>query len=405
MDVGARTAEGHTALMTAVCSGQVACVRLLVQVEGIDLYTVDGEGATLDMVPTKHPHSSLPEEVRQTMLQGSPKALRIVQLARERKLLQEEKRRLEEYKVLQQQNRKDLKRLEKVVEERKKNEVEKGMEEGINKIETVGGTGKNAKNKRRKERKRAAKKESSKEVGNDEKAVHLEKENVKKLLEGKLKEVEKEEELAQLIVKEKSLKLVDIGNSIDNIGIDLSDLDQKLEDIDDHIKKLEEKRLVVAHNKERKMESRKEKECERKLLLSEIEEVKINKEKVAKHLQGEIEELKYKLDDKVSTKQPTEKVNPDNSMLVEFVERQVAALEEELECPICMEVLTTSPLYKCADDHLICPGCRPKVARCPQCRETYPRGEFTRFRGAERQAERLVKLREERRQILENGSV
>ena len=147
VDVAARTADGHTALMTAVCSGQVACVRLLVQVEGIDLYTMDGEGATLDMVPTKHPHSSLPEEVRQTMLQGSPKALRIVQLARERKLLQEEKRRLEEYKVLQQQNRKDLKRLEKVVEERKKNEVEKGMEEGINKIETVGGTGKNAKNK------------------------------------------------------------------------------------------------------------------------------------------------------------------------------------------------------------------------------------------------------------------
>ena len=91
--------------------------------------------------------------------------------------------------------------------------------------------------------------------------------------------------------------------------------------------------------------------------------------------------------------------------MVEFLERQGAALEEELECPVCLEVLTTGPIYKCADDHLICPGCRPKVARCPQCRETYPRGGYRRFRGAERQAERLVALRAERQHILERGGV
>ena len=53
---------------------------------------------------------------------------------------------------------------------------------------------------------------------------------------------------------------------------------------------------------------------------------------------------------------------------------------------------TTSPIYKCADDHLICKECRPKVKRCPQCRETYPTGEFRRFRGAERQGARLAEL-------------
>jgi len=91
--------------------------------------------------------------------------------------------------------------------------------------------------------------------------------------------------------------------------------------------------------------------------------------------------------------------------LVEFLERQVAALEEELECPVCLEVLTTSPIYKCADDHLICPGCRPRVARCPQCRETYPRGEFRRFRGAERQAERLVDLYRERQDVVQSRGI
>jgi len=81
--------------------------------------------------------------------------------------------------------------------------------------------------------------------------------------------------------------------------------------------------------------------------------------------------------------------------MVEFLERQVAALEEELECPVCLEVLTTSPIYKCADDHLICPGCRPKVKICPQCREKYPPGPFKRFREAERKTERLADFKEQ----------
>ena len=51
---------------------------------------------------------------------------------------------------------------------------------------------------------------------------------------------------------------------------------------------------------------------------------------------------------------------------------------------------------RCADDHLICKECRPRVARCPQCRETFPRGEPTRFRGAERQAARLAALYKDR---------
>ena len=44
----------------------------------------------------------------------------------------------------------------------------------------------------------------------------------------------------------------------------------------------------------------------------------------------------------------------DNSNLVKFMERQIKELEEELECPVCMEVATTAPIYKCPEDHLIC---------------------------------------------------
>ena len=37
-----------------------------------------------------------------------------------------------------------------------------------------------------------------------------------------------------------------------------------------------------------------------------------------------------------------------------FLEREIKDLEDELECPVCLEVAKTAPIYKCEDDHLIC---------------------------------------------------
>ena len=43
-----------------------------------------------------------------------------------------------------------------------------------------------------------------------------------------------------------------------------------------------------------------------------------------------------------------------NLDLENFLEGQILELEEELECPVCLEVATTLPIYKCLDDHLLC---------------------------------------------------
>ena len=43
-----------------------------------------------------------------------------------------------------------------------------------------------------------------------------------------------------------------------------------------------------------------------------------------------------------------------NKILIEFVERQILELEEELECPVCLEVASAPPIFKCPDNHLIC---------------------------------------------------
>ena len=43
-----------------------------------------------------------------------------------------------------------------------------------------------------------------------------------------------------------------------------------------------------------------------------------------------------------------------NNDLEKFMTRQIKDLEEELVCPVCVEVTTKAPIYKCSDDHLIC---------------------------------------------------
>ena len=101
--------------------------------------------------------------------------------------------------------------------------------------------------------------------------------------------------------------------------------------------------------------------------------------------------------------------------LVAFMDRQILKLEEELKCPVCLEVATTAPIYKCLEDHLLCRWaikkwsmlfhiqpycriCRPKLSECPQCRVALEEGRlsYRRFRGAEKQAERLLEFRMEK---------
>merc|ERR1719222_1542130 len=88
----------------------------------------------------------------------------------------------------------------------------------------------------------------------------------------------------------------------------------------------------------------------------------------------------------------------EKSELEKFIERQMEELRKELECPVCLEVATKAPIYKCTDDHIICRQCRPKLEECPQCRQIYP-AEYKRFRGAEKQGEKLEALMKEKQEL------
>ena len=66
-------------------------------------------------------------------------------------------------------------------------------------------------------------------------------------------------------------------------------------------------------------------------------------------IQNEIRTAKNRLE-----KAEGKKENVGNRELEIFLEGQILELEGELECPVCLEVATTSPIYKCMDDHLLC---------------------------------------------------
>merc|ERR1712107_202511 len=69
--------------------------------------------------------------------------------------------------------------------------------------------------------------------------------------------------------------------------------------------------------------------------------------------------------------------------MMAILERQIKEMEEELECPECLE------------DHLVCRDCILRMTECPMCREEFTLATSKRFRGAERQAERLVALKKQ----------
>jgi len=45
-------------------------------------------------------------------------------------------------------------------------------------------------------------------------------------------------------------------------------------------------------------------------------------------------------------------------------------LKDVLECPACLTVPRSGPIYQCNRGHVVCNNCRKNILICPQCRET-----------------------------------
>ncbi len=62
--------------------------------------------------------------------------------------------------------------------------------------------------------------------------------------------------------------------------------------------------------------------------------------------------------------------------MTEHLEKELAviSLKEHLECPVCLELPKSSPIYQCPNGHIVCNICHKKLQFCPQCRE--PLGKY-----------------------------
>ena len=384
--------SGMTPLAMAVVKAKGECARILVQVPG-----------ALDFDFNHLFNYSLVTDTNEGVkdFQMSKSQLKVFKIIKDAKVNKNNAMRTEENKRGEEEKKKTEE------EARKKDEEQK--EETIRKM----GKGK-GRNARRKKKQAKDNQETSLEKGKDGASSTDDIDLMEEALGEKEREAEEESHLDQIHLNLKTEELSQLKSSVKKYEATESMQNKALSDIDEQIKDLEKKKSKIQQDKKKTLSIKAKAEDEKVNLEQHIIQIKMNKEEKAKTFQEDIGNLRKKLSNarlitkensitKTKANPAPEPVGVADTRLEEFISRQVAALEEELECPVCLEVLTTSPLYKCADDHLICPGCRPKVERCPQCRETYPTGEFTRFRGAERQAERLVGLYQERQLLLQSS--
>ena len=64
-------------------------------------------------------------------------------------------------------------------------------------------------------------------------------------------------------------------------------------------------------------------------------------------------------------------VDKDDKSIIELKEKSSEFekyVEDFLECPVCLELIKTTPILQCAEGHVVCKDCIPKLYRCPICR-------------------------------------
>ena len=135
----------------------------------------------------------------------------------------------------------------------------------------------------------------------------------------------------------------------DHLGAQLEDVESAMESLvkrkGEILKKKEQLEKETAELKMKREESKESSVANIRNLTAKLEKVQTEVKKVRKDL--DLAEGR------------TEK--EEHLHLEKFMARQIEELEEELECPVCLEVTSKAPIYKCSDDHLIC---RFRLALC-----------------------------------------
>jgi len=257
--------------------------------------------------------------------------------------------------------------------------------------------------------------------------------------------LQKERENIQLDIEEKDKTLIAHRGKVEEmiemkakemsrfIGLISKEEDEKyqthkeMEKLDQEVEELHNKIRIIHQENDRlkdkcdQNDQQIEKFQKKQLKLEKyIEEEMINSKEEGEKIKEEMLMLKDKLADNikrsedlanieivprnepipVAVQQPPPINQTRHLKMVEFLDKSIKEKEADLECPVCFEV-AQPPIFMCQEMHLICADCRPKVHECPECRVAY-KGPHRRHRYAEKTAEEVNNLKEQRAELLEN---
>ena len=174
---------------------------------------------------------------------------------------------------------------------------------------------------------------------------------VKAELRRKISELELDEEKSKLAlstaVDEQNISMAAIGERLANAFETKDQLQEESRDVEAAIRSLIDRKRCIQQKQE---------EAEK-----EVEELEEKIEKLGESSDAMIKRQKENLD-KVQAKLKNVRQELDlaegrasrNSDLENFMARQIEELRLELECPVCLEVATKAPIFKCSEDHLVC---------------------------------------------------
>ena len=170
----------------------------------------------------------------------------------------------------------------------------------------------------------------------------------------KISELELDEEKSKLAlsaaVDEQNTSMAAIGERLVNAFETKGQLQEESRDVENAIKSLiERKRCIQQKQEEAEKEVQKLEKKREKLEESSAALIKQQKENLFK-VQDNLKNVRQELD--LAEGRPSK-----NTDLENFIGRQIEELRLELECPVCLEVSTKAPIFKCSEDHLVCRYC------------------------------------------------
>jgi len=213
----------------------------------------------------------------------------------------------------------------------------------------------------------------------------------------KRSQIKKLENVAQGMIDCKWKEVEKYNGARKKVEEDTEILKKELKDIDEEIKRLNERKDTI----------RQKCRCNKNSIVKLNESRRTFEDESCARLlanKREMSERQQELLELIMKKPLLSVANEKTKLsLLDIYDRRIEAKEREIACPVC-SLTASTPIFMCPAHHLICSNCFLKVDCCPKCQASYPLGEGRRHRNADMVAEELAALVKERKEVAVGSS-